>query len=396
MSVWTLQEARLSDNAKVVWGVGAIYFVVFPRNLGANPFAHSKRSAVGLTEAHGEFDFWTRDNGDHLLRLTAGVFGYKYNPDAKNLGEYMFRTWTYPNVITTGGLEFINTAGAQLSGVSANTRVGGLSNDLMLTVETERPPVSSLSLTDIVSYDFGGVFTVGAGFMLNNFYNANEEQVTPRDPRNSYYTLSNGRKLAASRYTYESQGGVLDTNLTIVDTNYYTFEGQKVMVRAAVDFGKLLAGTPAAALLSPQDLRLYGEAVLLGVKDYPTYFEKMQDRITYMAGFNLPTFRMLDLLSLEVEYSPNPYKGTTGGALENASATPYLSDGEWGSYKPFHSDDVKWTLYARKNVFNGFSIYGQAARDHIRMVDVFSTPDKTEFLPYRDNWYWAIKLGYAI
>jgi hypothetical protein len=56
-SVWTLQEARLHENAAVNWGVGAAYFFVFPRNLGPNPYVHSKRSAAGLTEAHGVFDF---------------------------------------------------------------------------------------------------------------------------------------------------------------------------------------------------------------------------------------------------------------------------------------------------------------------------------------------------
>src|SRR5690606_34848996 len=161
--------------ARVRFGVGAAYFFVLPRSIGDNPYSHSKRSTVGITEAHGEFDV-ARAGDDLWLQLKAGVFGYKYNPDAKNLGEYMFRTWTYPNVITTGGLEFINSAGTQLTGLAAITRVGGLKNELMLTVETDRPPVFGLSLTDIVSYDVGGILEVGAGFMFNNFYNPDPDQ----------------------------------------------------------------------------------------------------------------------------------------------------------------------------------------------------------------------------
>jgi hypothetical protein len=378
-SVWTLQEARLADNAKVVWGLGAIYFFVFPRNLGGNPYAHSKRSAVGLTNAYGEFDFGKRGDDDHLLRLTTGVFGYKYNPDAKNLGEYMFRTWTYPNLINTGGLEFVNSAAAQLSGFSGNTRLGGLNNDLLLTLETDRPPVFGLSLTDIVSYDFGGLVTLGAGVMWNNFYNPDDRQISPTDQRNSYYTLSTGRQIAASRYEYELQNGIVTPG---------------EMVRGAVNFGKLIPGI--ADMLSPEDLRLYGEAILLGIKDYPTYYEKVQDRMVYMVGLNLPTFRLIDLLSVELEYASNPFDATTGGSLEQSSVTPFLDAGQWGSYKPVRGDDVKWTIFARKDIYNGLSIYGQAARDHIRMVDVFSTPDKTEFLPERNNWYWALKLAYSI
>lgn len=390
-SVWLLEEARLTENARLFFGVGGIYFFVFPRNLGSNPYAHSKRSAVGLTDAHGEFDFWNRANGDHLLRIKAGVFGYKYNEDAKNLGEYMFRTWSYPNIITTGGLEFVNSAGAQLSGTALNTQIGGLSNDLILNIQSDHPPVFGLSLTDIISYKFGGIFTMGAGFMFDNFYNPDDEQVTPHSGQNSYYTLSNGRQLSYGRYKYESEGGVLDTALTVTDTGYYTLEGQKAMVRAAVDLGKLLPD----GILSEKDLRVYFEAILLGIKDYPTFYEKKEDRIAYMFGVNLPTFRLLDILSIEVEYFSNPFKNTTEGPLTQTSITPYVGDA-WGSYTPFDKDDLKWTVYARKTIYNGFSIHAQVANDHIRMLDVFSTPDVTEFLTQKDHWYWVVKLGYSI
>ncbi len=394
-SVWMLNQASLNEHARVRFGVGGAYFFVSPRNIGDNPYSHSKRSAVGLTEAHGEFDI-ARSGDDMLLQLKAGVFGYKYNPDAKNLGEYMFRTWTYPNVITTGGLEFIGTAGAQLSGASALTRIGGLKNELLLTIESDRPPVFGLSLTDIVSYNIGGIFEVGAGFMFNNFYNPNPDQVTPKKATNSYYTLSDGREMAAGRYDYEVQNGLLDPGvIAITDTGYYTFAGQKLMVRAAVDLGKL---TPLPGV-GPNDFKLYGEAIVLGLKDYPTYYEKIEDRIVYMGGVNLPvralTFGLLDMLSVEVEYAPNPFENTTEGPLQQASVTPYVGDA-WNSYEEFTDDDIKWTVYARKDVYPGFSLHAQFANDHIRMLDVFSTPDIREFLQHKKSWYWAVKLAYAL
>ena len=390
-AVWTLHEARLHEHARVRFGVGGAYFFVSPRNIGSNPYSHSKRSAVGLTEAHGEFDI-AKSGDDMLLQLKAGVFGYKYNPDAKNLGEYMFRTWTYPNIITTGGLEFINSAGAQLTGLAAITRVAGLKNELMLTIETDRPPVFGLSLTDIVSYDVGGLLEVGAGFMFNNFYNPDPDQVTPKDGDNSYYTLSDGRKVSAGRYDYEVQNGVLDPLLvTPTDTGYYTFAGQKVMVRAALNLGKI---TPVPGI-GPNDFKVYGEAILLGLKDYPTYYEKIEDRMVYMAGVNLPTFGILNLLSVEAEYAPNPFENSTEGPLTQASATPFVGDA-WGSYQPYNDDNIKWTVHARKDVYPGFSIYAQVANDHIRMLDVFSTPDFREFMQDKKNFYWAFKLAYSL
>jgi hypothetical protein len=327
------------------------------------------------------------------MRLKIGIFGYKYNSDAKNLGEYMYRTWTYPNIINTGGLDFINSAGAQLSGLSAGTRMGGFSNDLLLTIETDRPPVFGLSLTDIASYDIGGIINIGGGVMFNNFYNPDPRQVSPRNPDNSYYTLSDGRKMAQSQHEELMNANDSATMAaTVVDTGYYTFEGIKLMARASASIGKIL-NTP---LIKAHELKFYGEAILLGTKDYPSYYEDIQDRMVYMAGVNLPTFGLLDMLSLEAEYCSNTFKSSTVGALENGSATPFVAPGEWFGRQDLRGDDVKWTLYAQRNILPGMAVYGQIARDHIRMLDVFSTPDKTEFLPERDHWYWALKLAYAL
>ena len=387
-AVWTLQEATLSENARVRFGVGGAYFFVLPRNLGNNAYVHSKRSAFGITEAHGEFDLLDHNEDEHLLRLKAGVFGYKYNPDAKNLGEYMFRTWSYPNVINTGGLEYVNSAAAQLQGFSASTKVGGFNNDLILSVESDHVPIFGLNLTDIVTYDFGGIFQVGAGFMFNNFYNPDETQVTPKDDlSNAYYTLADGRELSNDRYQYELSNGLNPAAPS--DTSYYTFAGQKVMVRGSVSLGKLIGGP-----IAPHELKLYGEAIILGLKDYPTYYEKLSDRVVYMGGVNLPAFGLLDMLSVEVEYAPNPFENSTEGPLIHKSAVPKV--GDWGSYKPFKEDNVKWTVIARKDVYKGFSIYAQAANDHIRMLDQFSTADFREFLQEKNDWYWAIKMAYAL
>jgi hypothetical protein len=392
-AVWTLQEATLNEHARARFGVGGAYYFVLPRNLGANPYVHSKRSAFGLTEAHGEFDLLEHDADKHLLRLKAGIFGYKYG-DSKNLGEYMFRTWTYPNVLTTGGLEYINSAAVQLSGLSASTKVKGLKNDLILSIESDRVPIFGLNLTDIVSYNVGGVFEVGAGFMFNNFYNPDENQVTPKGSEsNKYYTLADGREISHDRYIYEVQNGLTPDAPT--DTGYYTFAGQKVMVRASLDIGKL-AGLPVA----PNSFKLYGEAIVLGLKDYPTYYEKIQDRIVYMGGVNLPSIplpvlrQVYDLLSVEVEYAPNPWENSTDGPLYAESAIPKVVD--FGAYRPFDKDDIKWTVVARKDVYPGFWIYAQVANDHIRMLDQFSTPDTREFLTEKSDWYWAFKLAYAL
>ena len=365
-AVWFLQEASLTDNIKVFLGVGGTYFFYLPAS-GAknNTYGVGQRSAFGLTDAHGEFEFLRHGESDHGILLKAGVFNFKYNEDAKNLGEYMFRTYTYPNIIMTGGLVLVNTAGAQLNGLDANTRYGGFTNDLLLTDKTSQVPTGSLSLTDIVSYTYRNFLTVGGGFMFDNFYNPDG--------------VADGISVAGA-YVNTSPEYYIENG----DTLHYKFAGQKVMVRAALDIGTLIG----SSFLSDKDLRLYGEAILMGLKDYPIFYPKMANRIAYMGGVNLPTLHVLDLLSLEFEYFRNPNGDNTSKVTGGFAPIP--SDPDIGH------EQVKWTVYVKKNVVKGFSISAQAANDHTRLVDFYGhTNDVTSMQRHKD-WYWALQLNYSI
>jgi hypothetical protein len=403
-AVWTLQEARLSDRSRLFVGVGGAYYFVFPRApIATDPNVNSKRSAFGLTDAHGEF---TLVGGgfeeDHLLLLKAGIFGYKYNPDAKNLGEYMFRTWTYPTIVYTGGLEVVNSAGVQLSGVALNTKLGIFSNDLMVTVQTEHAPIFGLSATDLVTLRLG-ILTLGGGIMFDNFYHPDKKVLESHEDGNKWYTLAGGdslpagTKMAFKEYKDLKSGLRQGNDTLVVDSGYYSFAGQKVMLRGALDFGKLLPEW----LVSEGDLRLYFESILLGVKDYPTYYDDMLERTVTLVGFNFPTFRLLDLLSLEMEYAPTPWKMSTdrphGGALavpigENST----LPAGSFPNVTRYKRDNWKWTLLVRKNLYEGLALYFQAANDHMRLLDNFSSQSQYEIFQTPQHWYWAVSLKFAI
>jgi hypothetical protein len=110
-----------------------------------------------------------------------------------------------------------------------------------------------------------------------------------------------------------------------------------------------------------------------------------------MLGVNVPTFGILDMLSAEVEYCSNPYAPDMTSATYNLSPTP--KDNQGSAYK---SDDLKWTVYARKTLLPGFAITAQAARDHMRLVDYFGHTNDMEVLPKRENWYWAFQMSYAL
>ncbi len=382
-SVWLLQQAQLSDNVKVSLGVGGIYFFI-PAS-PSNYYSFGQRSAFGISDLHLECNFWKMEENDHGLSLKVGVFPFKYNEDAKNLGEYMFRTYSYPTVIYTGGLVVLNTAGVQLNGVDANTKIAGLNNDLMVTIKTDQAPSGALSLTDIFSYSIKNVFTLGGGYQFDNFYDATGLVNGNYNSRGiaNYYVLSDGSVVYGTLPAADSS--------LLVSSGHYTFAGQKAMGRASLDLGNLISSFIPNSFLTDKQFRLYGEVIAMGIKDYPGYYQKLSDRIAYMYGLNIPTGNLLDVLSVEAEYCRNPYPDNSFEPLQDLAPVPNTSAGIDGK-----SDNFKWTIYAQKKIINGFSITAQAARDHMRLVDFFGHYYDQTIMQHPQNWYWAFQLGYSI
>jgi len=303
--------------------------------------------------------------------------------DAKNLGEYMFRTYSYPTVIYTGGLVTLNSAGVQLNGLDANTKLGGLNNDLMLTIKTDQAPSAALSLTDIASYSIKNIFTIGAGYQFDNFYDATRLNRGNFDPTglSNYYVLSDGRVVTGKLPGEDSA--------LLVSSGHYTFVGQKAMGRASLDLGNLISSFAPNSFFTDKQFRVYGEVIAMGIKDYPGYYRSLKDRIAYMYGINVPTGGLLDLLSAEGEFCKNRYPDNPGVALQALSPVP-------NTELPGSADNFKWTFYAQKKILNGFSISAQAARDHLRLVDFFGHYYDQTIMQHPKNWYWAVQLGYAI
>jgi hypothetical protein len=58
-------------------------------------------------------------------------------------------------------------------------------------------------------------------------------------------------------------------------------------------------------IFSQNDMILFGEAVILGVKNFPVLYTDAAARTPISFGFNLPTFKMANLIQLEWEYFPH-------------------------------------------------------------------------------------------
>jgi hypothetical protein len=79
------------------------------------------------------------------LDLSIGLMPYKYNPEVRNLGEFLFRSGTYPFVLFNN----YNFPLARLSGLRLNFKYGtekfGLTVDQFVLMERETPPLNDIS-----------------------------------------------------------------------------------------------------------------------------------------------------------------------------------------------------------------------------------------------------------
>jgi hypothetical protein len=320
-----------------------------------------------------------------FLTVTAGHFPYKYNPDVRNLGEYLFRSGTYPAyLINNFDLPYARLTGFKLSGNFLNNAVN---LDGLLTFETDIPPYYDASISLIGSVDMHKIvpsipLTLGAGVEFAHLISVDKSQTTP-----SY---------AATQYIKDG------------DTNYYTFKGTKIMARMCFDPKQFIPTT----LFGPEDCKLYAEAAILGLENYPrndsvsvgrsTFnniwgYDTLAHKIPVTIGFNIPTFRMLDVLSLEVEWYgcpyPNSYAMELGKGNNPSLPLPTYYDRPQNLYT---EDNWKWSVYAKKMFSHDrFGIVVQCARDHSRMqslLDEATYWELEEAMSKNAQWYWMTKI----
>ena len=202
--------------------------------------------------------------------------------------------------------------------------------------------------------------------------------------------------------------------------DYFTFKAIKLMARASFNIQKMMP----IAILNPEDLKVYGEVDLLGVKNYPGVYDDRTERMPIMLGVNLPTFRLLNTLSFEVEYFrngnpddmgsqqaklnpayaynavPDNNSQDNGGGLgnkPNAAQQDYYSVLLKDDFDN-HRDDWKWTLYAVKQVITGISVRAQVANDHFRAQDTYFPGYWTgpSMLRTPKDWYYVVSVNFGI
>jgi hypothetical protein len=120
-----------------------------------------------------------------------------------------------------------------------------------------------------------------------------------------------------------------------------------------------------------------------------------------MVGFNFPTFKLLDVLSLELEYYKTRFATSLYQPIANQLPTLDLPQGaaDLEAYNRANRDDWKWAIYAKKEIIHGLQLYGQVASDHFRSIAYNSGPQPT-FVPITNrngkDWYYIVRLQFGI
>jgi hypothetical protein len=364
-----------------------------------NPFI--QHMTVSLADAEGIYTCGSRDA--FAFTLAAGVFPFKYDLQAKNLGEYLFRTGEHPAYIETS----FDDAYATLTGLRMSAQMfNNLSVDVLLTQETQIIPINDWSLSVLAGYKVPNLLDVGAGVMFDRLLPVSGVLDHPDSGNsNTYYTGS----------------GTLDT---------LSWGGTKLMARASFD-PKGLLPSDIAKIFGKEDGIIYAEASVLGLNNitahsqlivngdttYPidsnmNFYSNIKQRIPRMAGFNFPTFSpaltslfgfaLLDYLSVEVEYNPWPYSPSLYNYQSLVYTLPQpiipIVNSQTNQTSLYtRGDNWKWSLNARKTIGGSFAIIGQVARDHTRHDAYYAEfADPEEVFLQNDEWGWWVKLQYSL
>lgn len=344
-----------------------------PTTLQPRHSFYIKRSSATLTK-----DIFERLS----FQAQIGYFQYKYNSDVCNLGEYMFRSNPYPLVIYSD----FNYPMANLMGLRLNlSGFNGLfSNDILLHSELTALPVQNWSLSDVAEVNIAKIVTIGAGVSLHHLINVYQGKYMSTRVFDSYYYSDN----MASEIPRTYSDTVLDKHAV------------KVMGRLAVDpkqiFFNILNNGEQMGRFNKTDGRIYGEINVLGTKDYPMYYEELQDRMIYSFGVNIPTLFILDLLNVELEYCSNQtaysderFYGDNRPSWEPATLGT-TQEGDTLSRNPW-----RWSIYAKKTFFDehvGFIL--QFARDHKKINFHYFQKSEMSFretLPTSEDWWWCFR-----
>ncbi len=409
------QGINVNERLNLAVGVGGLFFYTIPNVFGLS-YQRAIKFGTTVTKAMGSVKLGALD--DPLGKFNFGIIPFKYNPDAKNLGEFLLRDEAYPTVMVSGGLSTINSAGFQMEGAELRLHTGPITHDLVIYTERGIEPTGDLTPAYVFAYKPHPAIEIGGGVAFAHLVSFKPSSTTPKGPLLSpVISSASGEVVGQPMNRYK--GDTVVTNLNETGYSNYTFQAIKVMARASLNLQSIFQ----SELLGEDDLKLYTEAAILGVKDYPYYYTSMMARTPIMAGFNFPTFKLLDKLSLEVEYLklqfPNsnywsyatdavPVPGIfpSGGQSYHDLLYGGVSANDGSIIKPYDKSSMshrsfKWSFYLQRKVVPGLTLYAQAASDYMRGYNANVGPGALvplyePIIRTPSDWYYLVRLSLGI
>lgn len=424
-------SGTVNDKLHMNIGVGGLFWKPVPE---ANDAATKRINfGPGISEASARYDFTDRAS------IKFGFFGYKYNSDASNLGEYLLRSEAYPTIIQTGsmgGWVWLNSneyksMGAQFSWTSPG---GKWRHDVLLFSEFNQAPLFDFTPSYVVTGKVHPALEVGAGISFHRWLPIQPSRENLGNPYNTYVEIDNfpkykdplsGKNTRDSATLKEMEGHIgslVDSvgapvvsqatdaqgntiyirndngdTLHVGKSQRLTFQAIKVMGRASLDLGTLL-DLPA----STGPFKVFGEIALLGVENQPYYYEKRSERMPVMLGIDIPTYGVLDLLTFQVEYLKNPYADNNYQQFNNNIPTPTLAGDNVYDYGQrlaagqYDGDDLKWSAQLKKTLVTGLDVYLQVANDHFRVQDVNAQPSFMPLTQGKSDWYYMLRFQWSL
>ena len=401
--LWTQDmrsELRLKflykDFLEISTGVSVKLFFSYPiaHDKPETKFAYPQAD-MGLTYAKLQSSMDKPVN----LGLQIGYFPFKYNPDAKNLGETMFRSGTYPAAL----LESFDYAQTKLLGAKVNLGFfeNSLKCDVLMTSEAAVYPLMDWSLTGILSYDIAnrGVFQLGLGYNKSHLISVYTDDYSTNDGNPTDPGQAVANKSIREQYKYY----IIDTlNDGTYDTvsGFYTYRGDKAMARFSFDPKEVFTGMKQ--FMTKDELKIYCEATIIGTKSYPDNeknvisYENWKEKMPVAFGINLPSFGIVDMFNLEFEWFGSKYPNSWVEPYGTSQSRPFPSGGKIMAASSKESY-WKWSTYIKKSFADehlGFVL--QLARDHSTLGNAnYNLSYQKEILQNDGDWWWAFKTYFA-
>jgi hypothetical protein len=391
LSLRSLVSPRLEIGA----GMGVMERHFLQSRIGHNGSRNPMLFSPYIVE--GRFTYAFQDEPEGALKLTGGFFHYNYNPDVKNLGSYLLRGPVWPGLIVSGFETKHTQPLANILGFRLQHRIGSFNQDFILSSETELYPLFDLSPAYVASYSFGKLLRVGAGVNFYHLIPVSRELTHPDTLASNTYPGNSDYDDRGPFYRTRIYVDFSDTaGGRVPDTTYMSFAGTKLMVNASLDIKELAGGMPA---LGPEDLKVYGEIALIGLdqsKAYKALYGGYRERMPVMAGVNLPAFRYLDHLALEVQWYGARFRDDLG-RYQSSNATPPSPIPQRNTANlDLGRDNWKWSLHTARTLSKSVRLTAQVANDHTRPGGMVFDPSaewQSIFVTPQD-WYWMGKIAF--